>query len=137
MGVIFECTTVISFKENAKQGSLSRILLKKYDHVSDYYKQLHWLPLDQFIKFRSMCSMYKQFHLGRCIPLDIIIAVLIIIIRLLFMTSSGGPDKVVTHSFTPVLLLSAALCTGCVVSLFVIISRYHQLVGQLLSPQVD
>ena len=33
--------------------------LKKCDHVSDYYKQLHWLPLDQFVKFRSVCSMYK------------------------------------------------------------------------------
>ena len=44
--------------------------LKKYDHVSDYYKRLHWLPLDQFIKFRSVCSMYKQFHQRRCIPLE-------------------------------------------------------------------
>ena len=44
--------------------------LKKYDHVSDYYKRLHWLPLNQFIKFRSVCSMYKQFHQGRCIPLE-------------------------------------------------------------------
>ena len=33
--------------------------LKRYDRVSDYYKQLNWLPLDQFIKFRYMCSMYK------------------------------------------------------------------------------
>ena len=44
--------------------------LKKYDHVSDYYKQLHWLPLDQFIKLRSICSMYKQFHQRCCIPLE-------------------------------------------------------------------
>ena len=43
---------------------------KKYDHVSDYYKRLHWLPLDQFIKFCFVCSMYKQFHQGRCIPLE-------------------------------------------------------------------
>ena len=70
MGAIFECTIVISFKEDAKQGSSSRIFIKKYDHVSDYYKRLHWLPLNQFIKFRSVCSMYKQFHQGRCIPLE-------------------------------------------------------------------
>ena len=44
--------------------------LKKYDHVSDHYKRLHWLPLDQFIKFRSVCSMYKQFHQGHSIPLE-------------------------------------------------------------------
>ena len=44
--------------------------LKRYDHVSDYYKQLNWLPLDQFIKFRSICSMYKQFHQRCCIPLE-------------------------------------------------------------------
>ena len=44
--------------------------LKKYDQVSDYYKQLNWLPLDQFIKFRSICSMYKQFHQRCCIPLE-------------------------------------------------------------------
>ena len=44
--------------------------LKRYDHVSDYYKQLHWLPLNQLIKFRSLCSMHKQFHQRRCIPLE-------------------------------------------------------------------
>ena len=44
--------------------------LKKYDHVSDHYKRLHWLPLDQFIKFRFVCSMYKQFHQGHSIPLE-------------------------------------------------------------------
>ena len=44
--------------------------LKRYDHVSDYYKQLNWLPLDQFIKFCSICSMYKQFHQRCCIPLE-------------------------------------------------------------------
>ena len=48
--------------------------LKKYDHVSDYYKRLHWLPLDQFIKFRSVCTnsfikdvaslLSHQFNLG-------------------------------------------------------------------------
>ena len=44
--------------------------LKKYDHVSDYYKQLHWFPLDQLINFHSLCSMHKQFHQRRCIPLE-------------------------------------------------------------------
>ena len=44
--------------------------LKKYDHISDYYKQLHWFPLDQLIKFLSLCSMHKRFHQRRCIPLE-------------------------------------------------------------------
>ena len=44
--------------------------LKRYDHVSEYYKQLNWLPLDQFIKFCSICSMYKQFHQRCCIPFE-------------------------------------------------------------------
>ena len=51
--VIFECTIVISFKEDAKQGSLPCFFIKEYDHVSDYYKR----------KFHSVCLMYKQFHL--------------------------------------------------------------------------
>ena len=44
--------------------------LKRHDHVFDYYRRLHWLPLDQFIKFHSMCSMYKQFNQNCCIPLE-------------------------------------------------------------------
>ena len=44
--------------------------LKKYDHVSDYYKQLHWFPLDQLINFRSLCSMHKQFHQRLFLPLE-------------------------------------------------------------------
>ena len=45
-------------------------LVKRYDHVSDYYKQLHWLPMYLLIKFRSLCSMHKQFNQRRCIPLE-------------------------------------------------------------------
>jgi len=57
-------------KRMQKKAVRFAFLLKKYDHVSDYYKRLHWLPLDQFIKFRSVCLIYKQFHPRRCIPLE-------------------------------------------------------------------
>ena len=33
--------------------------LQKFDHVSCYYTKLHWLPLDQLIECRSLCSMYR------------------------------------------------------------------------------
>ena len=68
MGAIFECTIVISFK-GCKTGLVRLAFsLKRYDHVSDYYKQLHWLPWIILLNFvlnvrctnNSIC----------CIPLE-------------------------------------------------------------------
>jgi len=44
--------------------------LQKYDHVSEFYHRLQWLPLSHFIQFKSLCSMYHQYHQVKCIPLE-------------------------------------------------------------------
>ena len=44
--------------------------LTKYDHVTEFYHRLRWLPLPYFIQFKSLCLMYHQYHQFRCILLD-------------------------------------------------------------------
>jgi len=44
--------------------------LRKYDHVSQFYHRLQWLPLPHFIQFKSLCSMYHQYHQVKCISLE-------------------------------------------------------------------
>ena len=44
--------------------------LSKFDHVSEHYSSLKWLPLQQLIQFRSVCVMYHQYHHTRGIPLS-------------------------------------------------------------------
>ena len=44
--------------------------LRKYDHISAFYHKLNWLPLPCFIQFKSLCSMYRQYHHFKCIPLE-------------------------------------------------------------------
>ena len=41
--------------------------LRKYDHVSEFYHRLQWLPLPYFIQFKSL---YHQYHQVKCIPLE-------------------------------------------------------------------
>ena len=43
--------------------------LHKFDHVSNYYKQLQWFNLDQLIQFRLACMMFHQYHHSRSILL--------------------------------------------------------------------
>ena len=43
--------------------------LRKYDHVSAFYHKLIWLPLPCFIRFKSLCLMYCQYHHFECIPM--------------------------------------------------------------------
>ena len=44
--------------------------LSKFDHVSQYYPQLNWLPFKQLIQFHSSCLMFRQYHQVRCISLS-------------------------------------------------------------------
>ena len=44
--------------------------LRKYDHISAFYHKLNWLPLPCFIQFKSLCSLYCQYHHFKCIPLE-------------------------------------------------------------------
>ena len=43
--------------------------LSKFDHVSEYYRQLKWLPLRKLIQLHSARLMYCQYHRTKCIPL--------------------------------------------------------------------
>ena len=42
--------------------------LRKYDHVSQYRAQLGWLPVDSFIKYRSLLSLFRNYYTGRGVP---------------------------------------------------------------------
>ena len=44
--------------------------LRKYDYISNHFKHLGWLPLQELIQFHCLCSMFAQCHQHRCIPLD-------------------------------------------------------------------
>ena len=44
--------------------------LRKYDHVTEFYHRLRWLPLPCFVQFKSLCLMYHQYHQFRYILLD-------------------------------------------------------------------
>ena len=44
--------------------------LSKFDHVSDHYRSLSWLPVQQLIQFRSVGMMYHQYHHSRGISLS-------------------------------------------------------------------
>ena len=38
--------------------------LRKYDHVSQYRASLGWLPITQFVQYRSVLTMFHQHYLG-------------------------------------------------------------------------
>ena len=43
--------------------------LSKFDHVSEYYRQLKWLPFKKLVQLHSIRLMYCQYHHTKCIPL--------------------------------------------------------------------
>ena len=43
--------------------------LSKFDHISEHYHQLKWLPLRKLIQLHSVHLMYCQYHRTKCIPL--------------------------------------------------------------------
>ena len=43
--------------------------LNKFDHVSEHYKRLQWLDLDQLIRLRLVCVMFHQYHTSQGISL--------------------------------------------------------------------
>ena len=44
--------------------------LNKFDHVMEYFKQLQWLDLNQFIQFCLACVMFHQYHESKGILLQ-------------------------------------------------------------------
>ena len=43
--------------------------LQKYDHISQHYHTLQWLPLGNEIQYRSLCAMHHQYFQPQHIPL--------------------------------------------------------------------
>ena len=43
--------------------------LKKFDHITEHYRALRWLPLEYLIQYRCLCLMNRQYHGYRCIDL--------------------------------------------------------------------
>ena len=44
--------------------------LSKYDHVSHHRKTLNWLSVASLIQYRSLCSMFHQYHPSHAVILD-------------------------------------------------------------------
>ena len=44
--------------------------LSRFDHVSQYYQQLNWLPVKKLIQFQSCCLMFRQCHQVKCFSLS-------------------------------------------------------------------
>ena len=42
--------------------------LSKSDHVSEYYRQLKWLPFKKLVQLHSIRLMYCQYHHTKCVP---------------------------------------------------------------------
>ena len=43
--------------------------LSKFYHVSEYYRQLKWLPFKKLVQLLSIHLIYCQYHHTKCIPL--------------------------------------------------------------------
>ena len=43
--------------------------LKKFDHITEHYRALQWLPLEYLIQYRCLCLMNRQYHGYICIDL--------------------------------------------------------------------
>jgi len=41
-----------------------------FDHVSQHYQQLDWLPVEKLIQFQSCFLMFRQYHLVKCFCLS-------------------------------------------------------------------
>jgi len=62
MGSIFVPAGLTTSTETSKSWSSLNISLNKFDHVSDFYKQLQWLNFSQLIQFHLVCVMFHQYH---------------------------------------------------------------------------
>ena len=43
--------------------------LKKYDHITEHYRILRWLPLECLIQYQCLCVMSRQYYGHCCIAL--------------------------------------------------------------------
>ena len=61
----------------AHKNSLSRLIrlhnhgihltcgLHKYDHVSQHRAHLEWLPVESFVRYRSLITLFQDYYVGR------------------------------------------------------------------------
>ena len=65
------CLHLLKSQHIEKYNKIKLLGLQCYQTYTDIrimyyisgYKQLHWLPLDQLVKFHSLSSMYKYIHI--------------------------------------------------------------------------
>ena len=44
--------------------------LRKYDHVSQHRARLGWLPVESFVKYRSLIALFRDYYVGRGVSLN-------------------------------------------------------------------
>ena len=44
--------------------------LRKYDHVSQHRACLGWLPVESFVKYRSLITLFRDYYVGRGVSLN-------------------------------------------------------------------
>ena len=66
----------------AHKNSLSRLIrlhnhgvrltcgLRKYDHVSQHRACLGWLPVESFVRYRSLITLFRDYYVDRGVSLD-------------------------------------------------------------------
>ena len=44
--------------------------LHKYDHVSQHRARLGWLPVDSFVKYHSLITLFRDYYIGGSVSLN-------------------------------------------------------------------
>jgi len=44
--------------------------LHKYDHVSNHRECLGWLPVDSFVRYRSLLTLFQDYYTSRSVPFN-------------------------------------------------------------------
>jgi len=44
--------------------------LRKYDHVSNHRECLGWLPVNSFVRYRSLLTLFRDYYTSRSIPFN-------------------------------------------------------------------
>jgi len=93
--------------------------LQKYDHVSQYQARLGWLPIDQFVEYKSVLAMFYQHYLGSGILIHLLNLVISAVIKLdshhglwIFLAVRHALVSVFSGSYI-VELITISLASGC------------------------
>ena len=44
--------------------------IRKYDHISQHRARLGWLPVESFVKYRSLIALFRDYYVGRGVSLN-------------------------------------------------------------------